>query len=60
MPRPGSGPQPKISKGDSGISTSAPATVTLAGISMLPVARIMAASALNTHTSTAPEKTMFE
>lgn len=60
MPMPGIGPQPKISKGDSGTSTTTPATVTLAGTDMLPVPRITAASELKSHTSTAPANTQFE
>ena len=57
---PGIGPQPKISSGDSGTSSTTPATVTLAGTAMLPVPRITAASELNSHTSTAPANTQFE
>ena len=60
MPSPGIRPQPKISSGDSGISTSVPATVTMAGTAMLPVPRITADSELNSHTSSAPAKTQFE
>jgi hypothetical protein len=60
MPSPGIGPQPKISSGDSGTSTTTPATVTLAGTAMLPVPRTTAASELNIHTSTAPAKATFE
>ena len=57
---PGTGPQPKISSGDSGTSSTTPATVTLAGTAMLPVPRITAASELNIHTSTAPANTQCE
>ena len=60
MPSAGTGPQPKISNGDSGMSTAAPAQVTQAGTAMLPVPRITAASELNSHTSTAPANTKFE
>lgn len=60
MPIAGTGPQPKMSSGDSGISTTTPATVTLAGTAMLPVPRITAASELNNHTRTAPVNTQLE
>jgi len=60
MPMAGTGPQPKISRGDSGMSTTTPATVTLAGTAMLPVPRITAASELKSHTSTAPANTQLE
>ena len=56
----GSGPQPKISRRDSGTSTTAPITVTMAGNAMLPVPRITADSELNSHTSTAPANTQLE
>ena len=60
MPSAGKGPQPKISAGDSGTSSTAPTEVTMAGTAMLPVPRITAASALNSHTSTAPANTQLE
>ena len=60
MPKPGTGPQPKISSADSGTSSGTPAQVTSAGKAMLPVPRITAASELNSHTSTAPANTQFE
>ncbi len=60
MPRRGSGPKPKISAGDSGISTTAPTQATAAGSSMLPVPRITLASELNSQIRTAPAKMVFE
>jgi hypothetical protein len=60
MPRPGIGPQPKISKGDKGTRNTTPATVTLAGTAMLPVPRITAASELKSHTRMAPPKIQCE
>ena len=60
MPNAGIGPAPKISSGDSGTTSSTPASVTRAGSTMLPVPRITAANALNSQTSTAPANTQFE
>ena len=60
MPSAGTGPQPKISSGDSGISNDHAGAVTSAGTAMLPVPRITLASELNSHTSTAPAKTTLE
>ena len=46
--------------GDSGISTTTPAQVTIAGTTMLPVPRTTLASELKIHTRTAPAKTTLE
>jgi hypothetical protein len=51
---------PKIKSGDSGMSTSAPTVMTAAGSSVLPVARIIAAIELNSHSGMAAEKTISE
>jgi hypothetical protein len=60
IPSAGTGPQPKISSGDSGTSTTRPATFTYAGTAILPVPRTAAASELATHTSTEPANTQLE
>jgi hypothetical protein len=60
MPRAGTGPAPKISSGETGIRTTAPAVVTVAGKAMLPVPRITAASELNGQSGTAPAKIKVE
>jgi len=60
IPKAGTGPSPKISKGDSGISNTTPAQMATAGTSMLPVPRSTLASAFISHTSTAPANTTFE
>ena len=60
MPSPGTGPSPKISKGDSGISKTTPTQIATEGTSMLPVPRSTLASAFISHTSTAPANTTFE
>ena len=60
MPNAGTGPRPKISKGDSGISNTTPTQIATDGTSMLPVPRSTLASAFISHTSTAPANTMFE
>ena len=56
----GTGPQPKMSSGDSGTSRTTPAQVTMAGTAMLPVPRTMLASELKSQTRMAPEKMTFE
>ena len=60
MPIAGIGPTPKISSGESGTSATAPAQMTSAGTSMLPVPRITLASAFMSHSSTMPPNTMLE
>ena len=60
IPSAGNGPQPKMSAGESGITTRAPTQITEAGNAMLPVPRMTAASELKSHTSTAPAKTQLE
>ena len=60
MPKRGNGPEPKISSGDSGIRTTAPDAVTVAGNDMLPVPRITAASELNSQSGIAPANTSVE
>ena len=51
---------PKMSIGDNGIRTIAPATVTAAGKNILPVPRITAANELNSQSGTAPANTTAE
>ena len=51
---------PKIKSGDTGIRHAAPTTMTLAGRTILPVARIIAAIELNSHSGMAPAKMMAE
>ena len=46
--------------GDAGISTAAPAQLTIAGTAMLPVPRMTLASALSSQTSRLPAKPTFE
>ncbi len=60
MPMAGTGPQPKIRSGDSGISSTSPTVATPAGTAMLPVPRITADSALKTQMTTAPANTQPE
>jgi hypothetical protein len=60
MPKPRTGPSPKISSGDSGTSRRTPPHTASEGTSMLPVPRTTLASAFITHTRTAPVKTTFE
>ena len=51
---------PKIRHGDSGISTTTPTQITMAGTSILPVPRIALDSALRIQISTLPANTTFE
>ena len=60
MPSAGIGPQPKIKSGDSGISSTTPMQTASEGTSMLPVPRMMLASAFISQTSTLPPNTTFE
>ena len=60
MPSAGNGPRPKISTGESGISTTTPAQITKAGTSMLPVPRMTLAKPLSNHSRTLPANTTFE
>ena len=60
MPSAGNGPQPKISRGESGTSTTTPRQTASAGTSMFPVPRITLASAFISQTSRLPAKTTFE
>ena len=46
--------------GESGIRTTAPRQLTIAGMAMLPVPRITLLSELKTHSRTAPAKTTLE
>ena len=49
-----------MSAGENGIKMTAPATVTAAGTSMLPVPRMIAASELNIQIRVAPANTRLE
>ena len=60
IPIAGTGPQPKISSGESGISSTTPSTTASDGSIMLPVPRSTLAKALYSQTSTAPAKTTSE
>ena len=60
IPNAGTGPSPKISNGESGISNTTPTHIATDGTSMLPVPRSTLASAFSSHTSTAPANTTFE
>jgi len=60
MPSRGSGPQPKISAGDSAIRRTAPANVMRAGVFTSPAPRNAADSKATTHSGTEPANTMFE
>ena len=59
-PSAGNGPQPKMSAGDSGISTTAPAQVTIGGHRHVAGAADHAASELNSQTRIAPAKIELE
>ena len=60
MPSGGIGPKPKINSGESGTKASAPAQITSAGTSILPVPRITLARPFITHSSTLPPNTTLE
>ena len=60
MPIAGTGPSPKISRGDSGISNTTPTQIATDGTSILPVPRSTLASAFSSHTSAAPANTTLE
>ncbi len=54
MPSFGTGPKPKISSGEKGISTMEPISVTIAGTRTFPEPRSAAAWKLTIHTGIAP------
>ena len=60
MPNAGIGPNPKMSKGESGTSRTVPAQMTSAGTSMLPVPRITLARPFITQSRTLPANTISE
>ena len=60
IPIAGTGPQPKISNGDNGTSSTTPRQMVNDGTSMLPVPRITLASAFASQTSVMPAKTTSE